>query len=48
MEALGAKMGFSSGSKNFHNISLGQGQEVLAEEAMAKASQNGHWVVLQV
>ena len=47
VEAMGKKLGFSSGDKNFHNISLGQGQEVLAEEAMAKASQNGHWVVLQ-
>ena len=47
VEALGKKMGFSATEKNFHNISLGQGQEVLAEEAMAKASEAGHWVVLQ-
>ena len=47
VEALGKKLGFSGVEKNFHNISLGQGQEILAEEAMSKASQSGHWVVLQ-
>jgi len=33
---------------NFHNISLGQGQEVVAEEAMDIAAKEGHWVILQV
>ena len=47
VEALGKTLGFSSSNKNFHNISLGQGQEVLAEEAMTKAALEGHWVVLQ-
>ena len=47
VEALGKNMGFSIANKNFHNISLGQGQEVLAEDAMSKASLEGHWVVLQ-
>ena len=28
-------------------MSLGQGQEVVAEEAMDIAAQHGHWVVLQ-
>lgn len=28
-------------------MSLGQGQEVVAEEAMNVASAHGHWVILQ-
>ncbi|VEL12571.1 unnamed protein product [Protopolystoma xenopodis] len=47
VEALGKKLGFSGDQKNFHNISLGQGQEVVAETAMQLAAQQGHWVVLQ-
>jgi dynein heavy chain len=34
-------------NKNFHNISLGQGQEIVAENAMELAAKEGHWVVLQ-
>jgi len=48
VENLGRKMGFTSNKQNFHNISLGQGQEVVAEEAMEIGAKNGHWVVLQV
>merc|ERR1719412_2198500 len=47
VEALGEKLGFSRDNKNFHNISLGQGQEVVAERAMEVASKEGHWVVLE-
>ncbi|KAF5404064.1 Dynein heavy chain axonemal [Paragonimus heterotremus] len=47
VEALGKKMGFSSDNGNFHNVSLGQGQEVVAESAMELSSREGHWVVLQ-
>ena len=47
VEALGKKLGYTSADKNFHNISLGQGQEVVAEQAMQIASVEGHWVVLQ-
>merc|ERR1719412_1537583 len=46
-EALGKKLGFTRAKKNFHNISLGQGQEVVAEQAMEVAAREGHWVVLQ-
>ena len=38
VEALGKKLGFTQVDKNFHNVSLGQGQEVVAEEAMEIAS----------
>ena len=48
VEALGKKLGFSVDKRNFHNVSLGQGQEVVAEKALGIASEEGHWVVLQV
>ena len=48
VEALGKKLGFTSDAQNFHNVSLGQGQEVVAESALDVASQEGHWVILQV
>ena len=38
VEALGKKLGFTQADKNFHNVSLGQGQEVVAESAMQTAS----------
>lgn len=47
MEELGRKLGFTMDTGNFHNVSLGQGQEVVAEEAMEKAADHGQWVVLQ-
>ena len=47
VEFLGKSLGFTVDKENFHNISLGQGQEVVAEAAMAKAYGEGHWVVLQ-
>lgn len=48
VETLGKKMGFSIDNNNFHNISLGQGQEIVAEQAMDLSAREGHWVVLQV
>lgn len=48
VEALGKVMGFTADNGNFHNVSLGQGQEVVAEQAMDEALEKGHWVVLQV
>ncbi|XP_029444925.1 dynein heavy chain 11, axonemal [Rhinatrema bivittatum] len=47
MESLGKKLGFTIDSGKFHNISLGQGQEIVAEEALEKAAKQGHWVILQ-
>lgn len=47
VESLGYKLGFSSVKRNFHNISLGQGQEIVAEKAMETSAKQGHWVVLQ-
>ncbi|XP_074840744.1 dynein axonemal heavy chain 11 isoform X2 [Carettochelys insculpta] len=47
METLGKKLGFTIDSGKFHNISLGQGQERVAEEALEVAATHGHWVMLQ-
>ncbi|XP_062979874.1 dynein axonemal heavy chain 11 [Elgaria multicarinata webbii] len=47
METLGKKLGFTIDSGKFHNISLGQGQEIVAEEVLEKAAKHGHWVILQ-
>ncbi|KAG8226803.1 hypothetical protein J437_LFUL002849 [Ladona fulva] len=43
VEALGKKLGFTFDNHNFHNVSLGQGQEVVAEDAMTIAANQGHW-----
>ena len=48
VESLGKVLGFTEDNQNFHNISLGQGQEIVAEQAMDVAAKEGHWVVLQV
>ncbi|CUT99220.1 dynein beta chain ciliary [Echinococcus multilocularis] len=47
VEALGRQIGFTSDRKNFHNISLGQGQESVAEETMKLSAHEGHWIILQ-
>ncbi|XP_039757462.1 dynein beta chain, ciliary-like [Pararge aegeria] len=47
VEKLGRKLGFSTDKRNFHIVSLGQGQEVVAEEAMGVSAVNGDWVILQ-
>lgn len=45
---LGLKLGFSTDMGNLHNVSLGQGQETVAERALKTAAEKGHWVILQV
>ncbi|XP_062957128.1 dynein axonemal heavy chain 11 [Cynocephalus volans] len=47
LEVLGKRFGFTIDSGKFHNVSLGQGQEMVAEIALEKASKEGHWVILQ-
>ncbi|KAL2307459.1 hypothetical protein Nmel_000425 [Mimus melanotis] len=44
--AMGQK-GFTIDSGRFHNISLGQKQEMAAKEALKKAAPHGHWVLFQ-
>ncbi|KFW08269.1 Dynein heavy chain 9, axonemal, partial [Eurypyga helias] len=43
----GKKLGYTFNNRNFHNVSLGQGQEVVAEQALDLAAKEGHWVILQ-
>ncbi|KAJ8318719.1 LOW QUALITY PROTEIN: hypothetical protein KUTeg_003810 [Tegillarca granosa] len=47
VEKHGKKLGFTVDAQNFHNISLGQGQEIVAEQAMDLSAKEGHWVILQ-
>uniref|UniRef100_W5MKY4 Dynein, axonemal, heavy polypeptide 9 like n=1 Tax=Lepisosteus oculatus TaxID=7918 RepID=W5MKY4_LEPOC len=47
VESLGKKMAFTIDLGKLHNVSLGQGQEAVAEVALKKASKEGHWVILQ-
>ncbi|KAF2355262.1 Dynein heavy chain domain [Trinorchestia longiramus] len=48
VEQLGHVLGFTCDNKKLHNVSLGQGQEKVAEIALKIASKEGHWVILQV
>ncbi|XP_054638441.1 dynein axonemal heavy chain 11 isoform X2 [Dunckerocampus dactyliophorus] len=47
VEKIGLTLGFSSDLGNFHNVSLGQGQENVAERVLKNSSKLGHWVILQ-
>ncbi|NWT02283.1 DYH9 protein, partial [Mionectes macconnelli] len=47
VEKHGRKLGFTFNNRNLHNVSLGQGQEVVAEQALDLAAKEGHWVILQ-
>lgn len=44
----GQRLNFTIDSGRIHNVSLGQGQEVVAERALEVAATQGHWVILQV
>ncbi|NWI39538.1 DYH9 protein, partial [Picathartes gymnocephalus] len=43
----GKKLGYTFNHRNLHNVSLGQGQEVVAEQALDLAAEEGHWLILQ-
>jgi dynein heavy chain len=47
VEALGNQHGFTEDLGTFHNVSLGQGQEVIAEQMLDVAYAKGGWVFLQ-
>uniref|UniRef100_A0A8C5TKR5 Dynein axonemal heavy chain 17 n=1 Tax=Malurus cyaneus samueli TaxID=2593467 RepID=A0A8C5TKR5_9PASS len=47
VEKHGKKLGYTFNNRNLHNVSLGQGQEVVAEQALDLAAREGHWVILQ-
>uniref|UniRef100_A0A672GEB4 Dynein axonemal heavy chain 11 n=1 Tax=Salarias fasciatus TaxID=181472 RepID=A0A672GEB4_SALFA len=47
VEKIGLKLGFSIEQGTLHNVSLGQGQEEVAQRVLGTASKQGHWVILQ-
>jgi hypothetical protein len=47
VESLGAKLGFTADSGHYVSVSLGQGQEPIAMNALEQAHKNGGWVLLQ-
>jgi dynein heavy chain, axonemal len=47
LEPLLLRKGYSIENGKFHNISMGQGQEPVAEQAMDLCMKNGGWVFLQ-
>ncbi|CAF4401518.1 unnamed protein product, partial [Rotaria magnacalcarata] len=47
VETLGKKLGYTLQAGKFYNISLGQGQEIVAENALEISAKEGHWIVLQ-
>ena len=46
VEALGKVLGYTLENKKFHNVSLGQGQEVVAEAAMAIAAKSNICIII--
>ena len=45
VDKLALKFGMVAGS-SYHNISLGQGQDVVAQERLENGHRQGHWVIL--
>ena len=45
VDKLAAKFGMVAG-QTYHNISLGQGQDIIAEERLENGHRQGHWVIL--
>jgi dynein heavy chain len=45
VEALALKYGFEKGT-SYHNVAMGQGQDVIAMEVLELAHKQGHWVLL--
>ena len=47
VEELGRKLGITEANGKFINISMGQGQEQVAINALNKAAKEGGWIMLQ-
>jgi dynein heavy chain len=45
LDAMAKKYGFVKG-ESYHNVSMGQGQDVVAMSWLETAHRNGHWVIL--
>ncbi|KAG1655351.1 Dynein beta chain, ciliary [Nymphon striatum] len=47
VESVAKTLGYSHENSNYHTVSLGQDQQIVAEKAIENASKHGHWVILQ-
>lgn len=47
VERVGKKNGITAAGGRFINISMGQGQEDIAINALKEAGKNGNWIMLQ-
>ena len=47
VELLGQKLGFTTEKGTYTSVSLGQGQEPIAEQRLEHAHKHGGWVLLQ-
>jgi dynein heavy chain len=47
IEALGKKLGKTEAASSFVNISMGQGQETYALNALTKCANEGNWIMMQ-
>ena len=45
LDVMAAEYGMVPGS-TYHNISMGQGQDIIAMERLEMAHRSGHWVIL--
>ena len=45
LDAMALKYGFQKGV-SYHNVSMGQGQDIVAMSCLEIAHRNGHWVIL--
>merc|ERR550537_557883 len=45
LDSLAQKLKFVKG-ETYHNVSMGQGQDVIAERLLDEAAKSGHWVIL--
>ena len=45
LDRLADRYGFVKGA-SYHNVSMGQGQDVVAMQSLEAAHRNGHWVIL--
>merc|ERR1712185_431309 len=48
IEKLGRELGFTESNGRYKSISMGQGQEKNAEDALVKYAEEGGWLFLQV
>jgi dynein heavy chain len=46
VEKLGNELGYTEANDKFKNVSLGEGQEIIAEKALEHAFREGGWVML--